>query len=147
MVQGTPKFLQDCVLLFPDINNTSLPNENLQYPLDGAPLPNAADIKIYLDQGFPNKGISKPGSTEYPQYLYIYILDFFLWGYLKDVVHKTRPDNIEELKTMIRNECNNISQESVSKVQREFIGRLGYCQAQGEFSFQHLINEFVQLTV
>lgn len=140
------QFLQDyvipnLVILFPNANNPAIPNENLWFQQDGAPPHYAADVRRYLDQVFPNRWIGRRGSIEWPpRSPDLTPLDFFLWGHLKNVVYKTRPDNIEELKTRITNECNNISQETVSKVQREFIDRLGYCQAQEGLHFEHLIN-------
>lgn len=51
-----------------------------------------------------------------PRYPVLIPLDF-LYGHLKNDVNKTRPDKTEELKTWVRNECNNIFQENVNKVQ------------------------------
>lgn len=47
-------------------------------------------------------------------------------------MYTTRPDNNEELKTRVTNECSNITQTKVTKVQREIMDGLGYCQAQRE---------------
>lgn len=140
------QFLQDNVIpnlaiLFPNANNPAIPNENLWYQQDGAPPHYAADVRRYLDQVFTNRWIGRRGSIEWPpRSPDLNPLDFFLWGHLKNVVYKTKPHNIEELKTRIRNECDNISQETINKVQREFIDRLGYCQAQEGLQFEHLTN-------
>ena len=46
---------------------------------------------------------------------------------------------MQELKGRIRREVRVITPEMVGNVQREFIDRLGYCQAVNGAHFQHLI--------
>lgn len=140
------QFLQEyliptLVTLFPSRNNCRTPDENLWYQQDGAPPHYALAVRSYLDQVFPNRWIGRRGTVEWaPRSPDLTPLDFFLWGHLKNVVYKCKPDNIQELKNKIRLECNNISQETINKVQQEFIDRLGYCQAQEGFQFEHLIS-------
>jgi hypothetical protein len=42
--------------------------------------------------------------------------DYFLWGYLKQVVHSNRPQTIEDLKQNNEVAISNISQETLKKV-------------------------------
>ncbi|XP_030754949.1 uncharacterized protein LOC115881550 [Sitophilus oryzae] len=126
--------------LFPNRNNPEMSHENLWYQQDGAPPHYAVYVRRFLDQVFPGKWIGRRGSIEWPpRSPDLTPLDFFLWGHLKNVVFKTKPDNLEELKNRIRRECDNISRETISRVQEEFINRLGFCQAQEGFQFEHFI--------
>lgn len=128
------------VNLFPSRNNPRVPDESLWYQQDGAAPHYAVGVREYLNQVFPNRWIGRRGTVEWPpRSPDLTPLDFFLWGHLKNVVYKSRPDNIEELKNRIRIECSNISQITINRVQQEFIDRLGYCQAQEGRQFQHLI--------
>lgn len=126
--------------LFPSANNPGNIDETLWYQQDGAPPHYAAYIRNYLDEVFPNKWIGRRGHIEWPpRSPDLTPLDFFLWGHLKNVVYKSKPNDIQELKERIRQEINNISQETIAKVQQEFIARLGHCQAQEGLQFEHLL--------
>jgi hypothetical protein len=138
-------FLQNFLIptlvnLYPSRNNPGILDENLWYQQDGAPPHYAAVVRHYINQVFPNKWIGRRGPVEWPpRSPDLTPLDFFLWGHLKNVVYKVRPANIEDLKNRITTECRNISEETIRKVQQEFIDRLGYCQAAEGGQFQHLI--------
>ncbi|GAB1867348.1 Transposable element Tc3 transposase [Camponotus japonicus] len=66
-------------------------------------------------------------------------LDFFLWGYLKEQVYKTKPTNIEELKQRITDEMSLITVDMLRNVRDSFQLRLVYCQAVEGRQFEHLL--------
>lgn len=127
--------------LFPSSTNPMLHDENLWFMQDGAPPHYANQVRQYLDgTAFPNRWIGRRGSIEWPpRSPDLNPLDYFLWGHLKNVVYSTKPESLDDLKTRIMRECANISRETIRRVQHEFIDRLGYCQAQEGFQFEHLI--------
>ena len=53
--------------------------------------------------------------------------DFFLWGYLKDVVYVNRPQTIQELKNNITHEISQIPREMRESVMKNFQKRLEVC--------------------
>lgn len=133
--------IPNLVNLFPSRNEPGVHCENLWYQQDGASPHYAVQVRAYLDQVFPNKWIGRRGTIEWPpRSPDLTPMDYFLWGHLKNVVYKSRPASIEDLKSRIRIECAKITEDIISNVQREFIDRLGYCQAQEGRQFQHLIN-------
>ena len=57
------------------------------------------------------------------------ICDFFLWGYLKEKVFRSRPHNLEELKMRIREEIAAIPLEMCRRAAENFRHRLQQCIA------------------
>lgn len=126
--------------LFPSRRNPGGFDESLWFQQDGAPPHYAVDVRMYVDEIFPNRWIGRRGPTEWPaRSPDLNPLDYFLWGHLKNVIYKTKPANIEDVQVKIQTEINNITQETIHKVQQEFVHRLGYCQIQQGLQFDHLI--------
>jgi hypothetical protein len=69
--------------------------------------------------------------------------DYFLWGYLKQVVYSNRPQTIEDLKKNTEVAISNISQETLKKVVRNMVTRVNTCYAQNGGHFQHLLYNLV----
>jgi hypothetical protein len=65
--------------------------------------------------------------------------DYFLWGYLKQVVYSNRPQTIEDLKQNIEVAMWNISEETLKKVVRNMVTRVNTCYAENGGHFQHLL--------
>jgi hypothetical protein len=65
--------------------------------------------------------------------------DYFLWGYLKQVVYSNRPQTIEELKQYIEVTILKISQETSKKIARNIVTRVNTCYAENCCYFQHLL--------
>jgi hypothetical protein len=90
----------------------------LYIQLDGASVHNARIVRTWLDDNFPLRWIGRNSSLiEWPpRSPDITPLDFFLWGSIKNVVYKTRPQNIEQLCDRIRQACREISAEVLRRV-------------------------------
>lgn len=139
------RFLQDDLIpalatLFPGEANPDLPNANIWFQQDGAPPHYAADVRAYLNEIFPNRWIGRRGAIEWPpRSPDLTPLDFFLWGYIKGQVFKTKPTDLDDLKIRITQEIRRITPEVINNVQGEFINRLGYCQLTIGRHFEHLL--------
>lgn len=126
--------------IHPNPENPDLPNNRLWFQQDGAPPHYAAEVRAYLDEVFPDRWIGRRGFIEWPaRSPDLTPLDFFLWGYLKSKVFKTKPIDLEDLKIRIRNEIRLIPPNVVHNNQIEFVNRLGYCQVVNGEHFEHLI--------
>lgn len=67
-------------------------------------------------------------------------LDFYLWGYLKDIIYKDMPPNAEAMKQRIREECAVIPPEQIRNACTRSVGRrLEMCIQQGGGHYQHLL--------
>ena len=53
--------------------------------------------------------------------------DFFLWGYLKDIVFRTPPTTIMELQEKIEEACEEVTEEMCRKTCRSVMHRFRDC--------------------
>jgi hypothetical protein len=65
--------------------------------------------------------------------------DYFLWGYLKQLVYSNCPQTIEDLKQNIEVAISSVSQIYLKKVVRNMGTRLNTCYAENGGHFQHLL--------
>jgi len=61
---------------------------------------------------------------------FLYVCDFFLWGYLKSKVYIRKPRTIDDLKVSIRKEIATVPQEMLVNVMQNFEERLRTCVRQ-----------------
>lgn len=106
---------------------------------DGAPPHTAVICTNYLNQVMPDSWIGTYGPILWPaRSPDITPLDFFVWGYIKDKVFQTAPENIEDIKTRIRNACEAITPEMLQNVMREVSRRARLCIRMHGAQFEHL---------
>ncbi|KAJ4446323.1 hypothetical protein ANN_13018 [Periplaneta americana] len=80
---------------------------------DGAPH-YAAPVRQYMNEAFPNRFVGRRGFVEWPaRSPDLSPLDYFLWGYLKCKAFATKPADNDELKRIIRVECEKYHQQSL----------------------------------
>lgn len=126
--------------LYPHPNNPLIPAEDIWFQQDGAPAHYYRIVRQYLDQVFPGRWIGRRGAIEWPpRSPDLTPLDFFLWGYLKNKVYRSRPTNLNDLELRIRNLLLQVPNEFLQNSLREFEDRLGYCQIAEGRNFEHLL--------
>uniref|UniRef100_A0A1B6G3J3 Tc1-like transposase DDE domain-containing protein n=1 Tax=Cuerna arida TaxID=1464854 RepID=A0A1B6G3J3_9HEMI len=67
------------------------------------------------------------------------LLDFFLWGYLKDKVYRTKPQDLAHLRNLIVQEAQDIPRDYLQNTVDGFYNRLGHCQTMGGEHFEHIL--------
>lgn len=126
--------------IFPNNANPNLPAQHIWFQQDGAPPHFGREVREYLDETFPNRWIGRRGTIEWPaRSPDMTPLDFFLWGHIKNLVYKNRPQNIEELQERIRHEIHSIPRNILLDSLQNFIQRIHYCQEVNGEHFEHLI--------
>ena len=71
---------------------------------DGAPAHFTAQVREYLDNSYPNKWIGRGGPVLWPARSYDLIkMDFFLWGYIKELCFKSPLTTREDMCARIAN--------------------------------------------
>jgi hypothetical protein len=107
---------------------------------DGAPAHRARDVKDYLNNVFGRQWIGLGSQTQEwpPRSPDLTLLDFFLWGYVKEKVYKTEPTTIENMQQRIRNVFRSITPTVLNRVRNNFHNRLRLCIQQGGRVFEHL---------
>ena len=78
---------------------------------DGAPPHWGLHVCEFLNETFSNRWIGRYGPIPWPpRSSDITPLDFFLWGYIKDIVYKTKVSDIDDLKQRISNAMTTINE-------------------------------------
>ncbi|XP_054449778.1 uncharacterized protein LOC129087027 [Pteronotus mesoamericanus] len=105
---------------------------------DGTPPHYALCVREWLDVHFEGRWIGRRGPLEWPDGSPdLTPPDFFLWGVLKDLVYKTEPRNIDELKDRIQDKFADITIELCRKACLSVVGRVRECLAQDGQQFEH----------
>ncbi|KAL6266042.1 hypothetical protein P5V15_002898 [Pogonomyrmex californicus] len=66
-------------------------------------------------------------------------LDFFLWGYCKEINFKTLPEDADELDTRLRHAIWAIEEDIMEDVQRNLLKRMRACVRVHGGHFEHLL--------
>lgn len=107
---------------------------------DGAPPHFARQVTEHLDEVYRGRWIGRNGPILWPpRSPDITPLDFFLWGYLKDIVYTIEPRNLEDLKNRIRRACQSVTPEMVrGACIRNLQQRFQLCVRENGQQFEHL---------
>lgn len=114
--------------------------QNLFFQQDGAPAHNSGVAREFLNTHFPDKWIGTAGPVEWPaRSPDLSPLDFYLWGYLKDELYKTRYATVEEMMEKIEDILNGIHHNSLRKATQGLIKRSHACIYVDGDLFEHLL--------
>jgi hypothetical protein len=101
--------------------------EDLWWQQDGCPPHYAVQVRIWLDEWFPNMWFGRRGPIEWPaRSPDLTPADFFLWGHLKNQVYKHPIQNVAHLRQVIL-EFNSIPMEFSRKACENVKIRLQAC--------------------
>lgn len=109
---------------------------------DGAPAHYSHQVREYLDQDhqFQNKWIGRGGPVPWPaRSPDLTKLDFFLWGYVKELVYQTVPTTKEDMKIRIRNAFTRITQNVLHNVSTSLENRIRTCIVQNGGYIEHIL--------
>ena len=100
------------------------------FQLDGAPPHWARIVRNVLDHNFPDRWIGRGGPISWPpRSPDITPLDFFLWGYVKDRVYRTKVRDLQILRARITEAIASVTPEMLANVWREVEYRLDIARA------------------
>lgn len=86
--------------------------QRLWWAQDGAPAHQLIAVRNRLLEVFQNRVIALHLPVEWPpRSPDLTPCDYFLWGYLKDKVYRTPPQNVNDLRNKIQNEANLLRQD------------------------------------
>jgi hypothetical protein len=99
--------------------------EDLIFMQDGAPPHFANSICAWLDKKFPGRWLGRHGTYEWPAGSPdLTPCDFFLWGWAKDKVNRTKPCTLEELEARIQDVITNVPHNFLQKTVDSIPGHL-----------------------
>ncbi|CAH2000696.1 unnamed protein product [Acanthoscelides obtectus] len=92
---------------------------HLHFQQDGAPAHNSRGTYHFLSTTFNDQWIGTNGPIQWPpRSPDLDPLDYFLWGYLKNQIYKRRYDNLDALKTAVREKITQIDGRTILKTVR-----------------------------
>ena len=110
------------------------------FQLDGAAPHYAVIVRNYLNVLFPNRWIGRGGPVAWPaRSPDLTSPDFYLWGYLKNVVYQEQPTDRENMKDRIRNACRAIPRQVLLNTVHEFQRRVAACLQVNGGNFEQLL--------
>ncbi|OXU16263.1 hypothetical protein TSAR_012619, partial [Trichomalopsis sarcophagae] len=96
--------------------------------LDGAPPHYARIVRDYLNTRYNGRWIGRGGPVAWPpRSPDLTPPDFYLWGYLKNVVYAQRPTTRDNMIERIRTACAAIPRDVLLRTIRQFRARLDLC--------------------
>ena len=79
---------------------------------DGAPAHTSRMAMEWLENRFPGRLLSNKSEFIWPpRSPDLNPLDFFLWGYMKEEIHRAQPGSITEIKQLIENFMASITED------------------------------------
>lgn len=113
--------------------------QQMWFQQDGAPAHWACVVRNYLDATFGRRWIGRDGPVSWPpRSPDLTAPDFFLWGYLKDVVYRRAPTTRENMKERIRAACRAVPRDVLLRTVDAFERRVQTCLNMNGGIFEHL---------
>ncbi|OXU16918.1 hypothetical protein TSAR_001938 [Trichomalopsis sarcophagae] len=97
-------------------------------------------VRQFLNQNYRERWIGRGGPVNWPPNSSdLTSLDFYLWGYLKNVVFEERPTTREDMQDRIRQAYAAITRQTLNTV-RHFQRRLTLCLQANGGNFEQLLH-------
>lgn len=131
LAENLPHFLEEIPLL----------NRNkILFQQDGAGPHNARIVTNFLNHQFPERWMGRYGPIRWPaRSPDLNPLDFFLWGYCKEIIYRQLPENVEELNDKLHHAIFLIEDEVMEKTQENLLRRMRACITMNGGHFEHLL--------
>ena len=102
--------------------------DTIYFQQDGAPAHFSLAARNFILATFQNRVIGRGSTIHCPaRSCDLTPMDFFLWGYIKDIVYSQKSDNLDQLTTRIRRALRNIFIDMCKRTCETITGRLALC--------------------
>ena len=102
----------------------------VSFQQDGAPPHWGLAVRQFLNDTFPERWIGRDGPIPWPpRSPDITPLDFFLWGYVKDIVHRTKIRDVSDLQQRIIEALDAVTVDMLARTWLEIEYRLDILRA------------------
>lgn len=109
------------------------------FQLDGCPSHFSRAVRGTLREKFPGRCIGRGMDVEEPpRSPDLTVMDYYLWGRLKDIVYERRPLNVVDLRNKIAEAIQSLSVAEILCAERDFRPRLLRCINEEGYHFEHL---------
>ena len=124
----------------PELRRRRINTASMWFQQDGVTAHTARASMTAVRAAFPNHVISRFGDLPWPpRSPDLSMCDFYLWGFLKSRVYAAKPRTLEELKTAIRENIQEIGEETLVKVEANFRNRLQICACENGHHLSDII--------
>lgn len=114
--------------------------QRLWFQQDGAPAHFTRGVRNYLNEVFGANWIGRGGPIQWPaRSPDLTKLDFFLWGYVKEVVYQTEPTTREDMMLRISNAFHSIDRNMLRDVNNSFLHRIEICSQENGGHIEHIL--------
>lgn len=130
----------DLPMLLLDVNLAL--RRSMIFQNDGAPCHYARQVRNFLDETYPNRWIGRRGPINWPpRSPDLNPIDFFIWGYYKEIVFARETSTEEELRERIREAGNYVKSNSQAfrELKNNFLRRCRLCISVGGRHFENLL--------
>ena len=102
--------------------------QSLWWMQDGATSHTAKIVMEFLQEKFDGRIISSNSENPWPaRSPDLNPLDFWFWGYAQSKVHKEKPENIEEVQSIVENVARSCQQQMVIRASMNIVKRAQKC--------------------
>lgn len=116
--------------VFPQLDDIEAEKGLVIFQQDGAPPHYKQSVRSALDARFPGKWMGRGGPIAWPpRSPDLTPLDFFLWGYVKNIVYSEKIRNIDHLRQRILVAVASVTPVMLTNTWREIEYRLDICRA------------------
>ncbi len=103
-------------------------HKKITFQQDSAPPHFSKEVREWLNKNLNDRWIGRGGPISWaPRSPDLTTLDFYLWGYIKSNVYKTKVEDICQLKNRIEKEIKAIKKETLQNVFNDILKRLKFC--------------------
>lgn len=107
---------------------------------DGAPPHRTNAVSEFLGNTFGDQWMGQFGPIRWPaRSPDLTPLDFFLWGYLKDLVYATPPQSVDELRNRVIAACQGVDGDMLQRVRENLCRRMQTCVVMEGGHVEHII--------
>jgi Helix-turn-helix domain (DUF4817) len=125
---------------FPMLRRMRIPLASTWFQQDGATAHCSNENLEFLQSKFGDRLISRRTQRPWPpRSPDLSACDFFLWGYLKSKVYRSRPNSLQDLQRNIEQEIREISKETRLRVLQNFVWRLEECVRMQGGHLEHIL--------
>lgn len=112
---------------------------SMWYQHDGCPSHYSQRVRDFLNVRYPNRWIGRGSLFPWPpRSPDLTVLDFYLWGRIKDIVYETRPTTREDMIHRIEIAINSIPRAEIETAVSSKRRRINSCILQYGRQFEHL---------
>lgn len=112
---------------------------SMWYQHDGCPAHFSQRVRDFLNVKYPNRWIGRGSLFQWPpRSPDLTVLDFYLWGRIKDIVYKIRPTTRDDMIGRITNAVNSISRAEIETAVYKSRTNINSCMLQNGGHFEHL---------